>query len=209
MWASLVVSVDSAVWPDRRLRPPDGRLGRRLGDQQSHAPLPAPTTCPHASSVYIRQQVPTWPARPATGHGPGGVSIAADQPRCGHRRGHPDGTTGKTRPAEMSNEVGQPHPGGIAVSVAVALRALIRTRASPLGADHRVGDGGRQRVDDRMQQRTHQIRGCLLQRFAQQPGTVDLRRSCLLRMRTACSVARREGFPVIPGVAVPDVARGV
>lgn len=56
----------------------------------------------------------------------------------------------------------------IAVAVAVALRDPARCGAAVLGADHGVGVRGQQGVDHRLQQRAHQIRTRLGERFAEQ-----------------------------------------
>jgi len=61
----------------------------------------------------------------------------------------------------------------VTVAVAVALARAPRCRAAPLGADDGVGIGRQERVDDRLQQRAHQIGAGFGQGFAEQAGRVD------------------------------------
>ena len=65
----------------------------------------------------------------------------------------------------------------LAVAVAVALGRPGRGGLAPLGADHCLGVGGEQRVDHRLQQGPHQIRGGLGQCFTKQACGVDNMRS--------------------------------
>ena len=61
----------------------------------------------------------------------------------------------------------------VTVAVPVALRGAGRAGPAVLGPDHRVGVSREQRVDDRLQQRSHQIRAGLSQGFTQQASRVD------------------------------------
>jgi len=59
------------------------------------------------------------------------------------------------------------------VPVAVALGGAAGAGPAVFGADDGVGIGGQELVDDRLQQRAHQIGGCLGEGFAEQAGRVD------------------------------------
>jgi hypothetical protein len=59
------------------------------------------------------------------------------------------------------------------VPVAVALACPTGRGPAPLGTDDSIGISRQQRVDDRLQQRAHQIVAGLGERFAKQDGRVD------------------------------------
>nr|ACO88876.1 truncated transposase [Microbacterium sp. MA1] len=83
---------------------------------------------------------------------------------------------GEVRPGAQlgDRDVDRADPGvQVAVPVAVALRGPVRAALAPLGTDHRVGVGGQQRVDHRLQQVAHEVRGGFRQGLAKQAGRVD------------------------------------